>query len=90
MLENQYIDELPEQYECVDVSEQFVINHKAWRKATKKQRKKMKGLYGITYIGENLKVTTGLLRAIARHVFYKRHGFIIVSDDNERLEYVKV
>lgn len=90
-MNGQYLDELPEDYECVDITEQFDFNHAKWRKATKKQRRKFKGLYGITYLGET-QVTTGLLRAIAIHVFNKRHGFIVVSEDelHNSLEYVKV
>lgn len=87
-----FIETLPEDHEWTDVSELFEINYRTWQRATKKQRRKLSGLYGITCIGANFKCSTGLLRFIAMCIFQRKKGFVVFSEDqlNERWEYLAI
>ncbi len=88
-----YIERLPEglDYEFTDLTEKFSMQLATWQKSTKKQRHKLKGLYGISYLGSEV-TTVGLLRLIAYALHKKLKGFIVISEDQlqKQMTYVVV
>lgn len=87
-----YLEQLPEGYEYIDLTESFSMQLHEWKKSTKKQRYKMKGLYGISYLGDEGLATTGLLRLVASALHKKLKGFIVITEDQlqKQITYVVV